>query len=70
MDFLLGLISPLEWKFPFDGALTAFNHVTRSLIYALIGWGLGLPARAILKRRPRPRRLGPAVPSILDQRWS
>jgi hypothetical protein len=52
MDFLLGLMSPPMREVLFDSALHAFDEVTRPLIFALIGWGLGSLARAVLKRPP------------------
>jgi len=49
MQFLLGLMSPQMCGFLFDGALHAFDEIKRPLTFALIGWGLGLLGRAILK---------------------
>jgi hypothetical protein len=50
VEFLLGLTSPLGREFLFDNALDAFDKVKLPLIFALIGWGLGSLARAILKQ--------------------
>jgi hypothetical protein len=43
-----------EFKFLLDGALMAFDRVERPLIIALIGWGIGSVARAIVKRPAAP----------------
>ena len=50
VQFLLGLMSPQVRGFLFDSALHAFDEIKRLLIFALIGLGLGLLGRAILKR--------------------
>jgi hypothetical protein len=49
MQFLLGLMSPPMREFLFDSALHAFYEIQRPLIFALMGWGLGLLGRAFLK---------------------
>src|SRR5215475_2898667 len=49
MQFLLGLMSPPMREFLFDRAFHAFDETKRLLIFAFIGWGLGVLGRAILK---------------------
>src|ERR1700704_980992 len=49
MQFLLGLMSPPMREFLFDSAFHAFDEIKRPLIFAFIGWGLGLLSHAILK---------------------
>lgn len=51
MEFLLGLISPAGREFLFINALDAFDKIKLPLIFALLGWGLGSLARAILNWR-------------------
>jgi len=52
MQFLLGLMSLPMREFLFDSALDSFDKTKWPLIFALIGWGLGSVASAILKRPP------------------
>jgi hypothetical protein len=42
-------MSPPMREFLFDSALHAFYEIKRPLIFALMGWGLGLLGRAFLK---------------------
>jgi hypothetical protein len=52
LDFLIFLQSPRTHDFLINGAVSAFYRIRRPLIFALIGWGLGLLARVVLKRPP------------------
>jgi len=45
----LGLMSPPMREFLFDSAFHAFDETKRPLVFAFIGWGLGVLGRAILK---------------------
>lgn len=52
MDFLFVAITPALRPLLFYDVLFALKEITPPLIFALIGWGLGSLASAILKRPP------------------